>query len=120
MFLVLFVIFGILFEVIIIVGGVYLILKINKTKNITPEKIQVNVSDKNITSEIVRDGVKSALQEIENEKKLEKTIKNKMKFSERVYSSSENDAVVRNTGGELIPFNLSQKEKELLNMFYND
>jgi hypothetical protein len=28
--------------------------------------------------------------------------------------------VVRNSGGDLIPFNLSNEEKEVLNMFYND
>jgi succinyl-CoA synthetase beta subunit len=122
MLLLLLVIFGILFEVVILIGGVYLVLKLTKSKpqSITPEKIQVNVSGKIITSEVVRDGVKSALQEIENEKEFEKSLRDKMKTSERVYSSSESDVVVRNSGGDLIPFNLSNEEKEVLNMFYND
>lgn len=38
----------------------------------------------------------------------------------KVYSSRNNETIVRNSGGELIPFNLSEQEKTLLNMFYNE
>ena len=40
------------------------------------------------------------------------------KYPETIYSSNSKDVEVHHSDGDLIPFNLSDGEKELLNMFY--
>lgn len=40
------------------------------------------------------------------------------KYPEYIYNSNGGNIKVNDTGGELVPFNLSDGEKELLNMFY--
>jgi len=109
---------GILLELIVLVGGIYLTLKYFHKFPTISDKIETGISNKNITSDIIRDGVKSALQEITYEQ--EKIRDRKIKSPEYIYSTTPQDEIVRNSGGELIPFNLSEKDKELLNMFYND
>lgn len=46
--------------------------------------------------------------------------KNNEKFPETIYSSNQKDNIVRKSDGDLIPFNLSDREKDLLNMFYSN
>jgi len=109
---------GILLEVIIIGGAIYYI--INRLTKEKPE-VKVHVTEKNvsISSAVIRDGVKSALREIQYEderKKMETTTSRK---PSGVYSTNRPQEVT-NSGGELIPFNLSDEDKKLLNMFYND
>jgi len=115
---ILLIIVGILFELIILVGGIYLTLKYFHKSLSVFDKIETKISSKTITSDIICDGVKSALQDITYEQ--EKIRDRKIKSPEYIYSTTSQDKPVRNSGGELIPFNLSEKEKELLNMFYND
>ena len=92
MFLVLSVIFGILLELVIIVWGLYFIKK--KFYKKTNTNILKDISPK--------------YKKKENE------------FYRRVYSSVPQDTLVNKSDGDLIPFNLSEKDKELLNMFYNE
>ena len=37
-----------------------------------------------------------------------------------IYSSGEKDVKIENSNGDLVPYGMSNHEKELLNMFYND
>jgi hypothetical protein len=55
-----------------------------------------------------------------NSKELTGKYKNIIKYPETIYNSSQNDVKVKKSDGDLIPFNLTDSEKELLNMFYND
>ena len=72
----------------------------------------------------VREGMKSAIREIESEKQIEKEILNKLKRSNEnmgIYASTDKgDEPVRRSGGNLVPFGLSDDEKKVLEMFYND
>jgi hypothetical protein len=63
---------GILLELIVLVAGVFLTLKYFRKTSTSSDKIEVRVSGKSITSDVIRDGVKSALQEMEYEKEQEK------------------------------------------------
>lgn len=111
---------GILLELIVLVVGVFLGLKYFRKPVGTPEKIEVKVSGKNITSEVIREGVKSALQEVEYEKEQEKIIDRKMRRPERAYSSVPQDEPVRRSGGNLVPYGLTEDEKTALEMFYDN
>lgn len=111
---------GILLELIVLVGGVYLTLKYFRKSPITSDKIEVKVSGKNITSDVIRDGVKSALQEMAFEKEQEKIHDKKMNRPENVYSSVPQDTPVRRSGGNLVPYGLSDDEKAALEMFYDN
>ena len=118
MFIFLLIIFGILLELIILVGGVYFSLKyFNKVKSSVP--IEVKVSNKNITSEVIRDGVKAALQEIVYEQEQEKIFEKKRRSPEYVYSSAELKEPIIKSNGELIPFNITDNERETLRQFYS-
>ncbi len=115
-----FVIFGIFFELIFIICGIYLILKfINKfsDKIITPKT--EHSSDKIIISKMVHDGVKDALQEILYEKEQKEMFEKKMRNPESIYSTIQQDEPVI-SDGDLIPYNITTKEKDILTMFYND
>ena len=116
---ILLIIAGILLELIVLVGGVYLCLKYFKKTPDTPDKIEVKVTNRNITSEVIRDGVKEALREISFEDEQERLLEKKRKTPETVYSSISQEELPINSGGELIPFNLTDRDKELLRMFYN-
>lgn len=111
---------GILLELIVLVGGVYLTLKYFRKSTTTTDKIEVKVSGKNITSDVIRDGVKSALQEVEYEKEQEKIFDKKMRRPERAYSSVPQDEPVKRSGGNLVPYGLSEDEKAALEMFYDN
>lgn len=103
---------GILLELIVLVGGIYLVLKyFSKTKSPI-------ISNNNITSEVIRDGVKSAFQEIAYEEEQEKTFEKKMKTPDHIYSTLQHDEPVI-SDGDLIPYDLTAKEKATLDMFYN-
>jgi uncharacterized protein YneF (UPF0154 family) len=121
MFTILLIIAGILLELIVLVGGVYFTLKyFHKTKS-PNHPIEVKVASRNITSEVIRDGVKSALQEVAYEKEQEKIFEKKRRQPDHVYSTLEKqDELVKHSGGNLVPFNLTESEKELLEMFYGD
>ena len=120
-----FIIFSILLELVIVIGGIFYILKyLSKLKiPITSDKIQVNLvggSGKVITSDTIRDGVKSAFQEMEYEKEQEKVFYQKNKSAGAVYSSIPKDSPVKNSGGNLVPYNLSDDDKRLVEMFYGE
>jgi hypothetical protein len=117
---ILLIIAGILLELIVLVGGVYLGLKYFRKSSITSDKIEVKVSGKSITSDVIRDGVKSALQEMAYEEKQEKIHDKKMRAPERMYSTSPQDEPVRRSGGNLVPYGLSDSEKAALEMFYDN
>lgn len=118
MILTLLVIFGILLEVIILGVGIYFILK--KFPIPQPDKPIIESQNKNITAEMVRDGVKAALQEVDYEKEQEKSFHNhnKIKFSESIYTSHPKDVPVTKSGGNLVPYGLSDEDKVVLEMFY--
>ena len=115
---ILLIIAGILLELIVLVGGVYLCLKYFRKTPATPDKIEVKITGRNITSEVVRDGVKDAIREIAYEDDQEKILEKKRKTPESVYSSVSQKEPVIDSGGELIPFDLTEKEKESLRLFY--
>lgn len=72
----------------------------------------------------VREGMKSAIREIETEKQIEKEIVDKLKSANKnmgIYASTDDsNEPVKRSGGNLIPFGLSDEEKRLLEMFYDD
>jgi len=72
----------------------------------------------------VREGMKSAIREMESEKKIEKEIMNKLKRDNKnmgIYATTDgSDEPVKSSGGNLVPFGLTEEEKYLLNMFYSD
>jgi len=110
---------GILLELIVLVGGVCLILKYFKKIPSTPNKIEVRVTDRAITSEVIRDGVKSAIREITYEDEQEQLFEKKRRAPEQVYSSASQEEEPIESGGELIPFDLTEREKASLRMFYS-
>jgi hypothetical protein len=117
---ILLIIAGILLELIVLVGGIYLCLKYFRKVTPTPDKIEVKVTGRNITSEVIRDGVKEAIREISFEDEQERIIAEKNKTPESVYSSVEHDTPVRKSGGNLIPYGLTESEREALEMFYGN
>ena len=111
---------GILLELIVLVGGVYITLRYLKKDPITADKIEVKVVGKSITADVIRDGVKNAIREIAQEDEQERLFDKKKKTAEQVYSSMPKDTPVRNSGGNLVPYGLSDSEKAILEMFYKD
>jgi hypothetical protein len=88
----------------------YIIKLINKnTKNIGLEKS-------------IREGIKSAIEEIEYKKERETEFSKESKRVNRnlgVYIST-NDSGPVESDGDLIPFNATEEEKEILRMFYHN
>ena len=110
---------GILLELIILVVGICIGLRYLKKLPSPEDRIEVKVSGgKTITSEVVRDGVKNAIREISYEDELEKSLQKKKFAAEQVYSSSPKDEPVRHSGGNLVPYGLTDSEKTVLEMFY--
>lgn len=109
----------ILFEIILIIFGTYFLLKkLRKQENVT-DKIQVKVQGNSVSAEVIRDGVKAAMQELACEKEEESLFIKKMKKAEHIYSNvTPNDAPVKHAGGYLVPFNLTDEEKAAVEMFY--
>lgn len=105
----------VLLELIIALGffcyAIKLLINYKKNCNLKPVNIEKNVHD----------GIKSALKEIEEEKiqeeELMKSLDN-VQSPDSVFSSIPDEEPIR-TGGLLIPANLSDSEKEILRMFYN-
>ena len=88
-----------------------------------PQKdIEVKLMEREISSiaEDVRDGVKTALQEYNYEEEQTRIMEKKLRPPGNVYDSSTVPEPEIKSKGELIPFGLSDKEKEILRMFYND
>lgn len=108
----------ILFQIILIIYGSNLLLK--KLNNNASNKIQVKVEGNSINSEIIRDGIKSAIQELAQEKEQDEWFIKKHRQSEQIYSNVANDVPVKHSGGYLVPFNLTDEEKTILEMFYKD
>ena len=84
---ILLIIFGILLELIVIAGGVYLFLKHFKKEPIMADKIEIEKKET-----VIPDGI---------------------------YSNTSQEEAPIESGGELIPFNLTDGERELLRMFYS-
>lgn len=101
----------ILLELIVIFAIVYFIIKLIRKKE-TSSNLEISV----------KEGVKSALKELEIKKKTEEEIIQKFKNDQNsmigVFSSKDTTEEPINTK-ELIPFGLSDSEKEVLRMFYN-
>jgi len=72
----------------------------------------------------VRDGMKSAIREMETEKQIKKEIEDTLKRNNEgmgVYANiDEHDTPVKQSGGNLVPFGLSSEEKRILEMFFSD
>jgi hypothetical protein len=101
---------GILLELIVLLIGAYFFIKyFYKVKS---------SSDKSITPEIIRDGIRSALQEITYNEEQEKLHEKKMKSPDYIYSTSHHDDPII-SDGDLIPYGLTEKERTTLEMFYN-
>lgn len=105
----------VLFELIVALGffcySIKLLINYKKTCNSKPQNIEKNVHD----------GIKSALKELEEEKIQGEELMKKLDIphtSDSVFSSIPEEEPIK-TGGYLIPTNLSDSEKEILRMFYN-
>ena len=109
---------GILLELIVLVGGIYLIFKYFKKISNTPNKIKIKIIERT-TSETIHGGVKSAIREITYEDEQEKLFEKKRKVPEQIYSSISQKKEHIDSGGELIPFDLTEKERESLKLFYS-
>jgi len=102
MFTVLLVIFGILLEVIIIVGGVYLVLKLTKSKS---KSIKITAPVRPIADPIIRPT---------------KIKTNVRRPYDSIYSTgTPRETPVKHSGGDLVPYGLSDHDRELLEMFYD-
>lgn len=81
---------------------------------------QTSSKQSNIKNDI-RDGVKSAFLELEEEKEQKEILMKKLdqnREPDSVFSSIPEEEPI-NTGGYLIPSNLTDAEKEILRMFYS-
>lgn len=121
MFKILVIVSVVLFEVILIIfGSAYLLKKFRKKENLA-DKIQVKVQGNSVKVETIRDGVKAAMQELAYEKEQEALFIKKSKRAEHIYSNTnQSDAPVKHSGGNLVPFNLTDEEKEVMEMFYGN
>ena len=97
--------------------GYFLVKKLRHPTII--EKIVEKSDDRINFAEDVRDGVKEAIRDISYEEEQMKLVQKKNRSQEGVYSTTMVDDTPIKSGGELIPFNLSDKDKDLLRMFYN-
>ena len=96
MMLLLFIISGILLELIVLVGGIYFILRyLSKLKlQVTQDKIKITPQDR--------------------------IIERKTKNPDYIYSTSQQDEPVKRSGGNLVPYDLTTEEKTTLEMFYDN
>ena len=110
----------ILLEIIAILGILYLLLRLIIS---VLKKGMLIPTDKSNIEKSVKDGFISAVKELEYEKEQEvelfKTIKEKSNRPEGIYSSAQRDEEIINSGGELIPMNLSSDERQILRDFYD-
>ncbi len=98
---ILLVIFGIFLEIIVIGGGLYLFLKQKKSKPKTVIKIS------------------STIKPIELPQIRNKTIV-KRPYDSIYTTNSMRETPVKRSGGDLVPYGLSDADKELLEMFYDN
>lgn len=113
---------GVFFIIILSFGFYFILKKIPKSITTITENRNNSITPSDLELAISR-GMKTALQEMEYEKEMEREYikKSKRKNSDLgVYSSIEKDRVVTSSGGNLIPFGLSDEEKDALEMFYQD
>lgn len=115
----LFITAGILLELIVLVGGIYIIVRYFKKISTSPDKVEIKVTERAITSEVIRDGVKSAIREITYEDEQERLFEKKRRVAEKIYNSAEAEELPIESGGELIPFDISDSEREILRQFYS-
>jgi hypothetical protein len=112
--------------VLVSVMGVILYFMLKRlSQPIIIEKERIVEKQSSVTMErAVREGMKSAIREMESEKQIEKEIVDKLKRNNEnmgVYASTDgSDESVKHSGGNLVPFGLTEEEKHLLNMFYRD
>lgn len=98
---------GILLELIVLVFGVYLLLKYFKK----PEVI----------SYTSRDEIQSVLTELIEEKEQSRPKNTRIKQSEVLYSTGARPEMpVKRSGGNLVPYGLSDDERDVLEMFYDN
>lgn len=115
------IILSIIIGVLLLIVGILIgRLKSSSKCLITSDATDVNKNlPYNITSEIVSDGVKNAIREISYEDEQKKIFEKKKRLPDTIYSRNSDDGDVINSGGELIPANLSMEEKQILEMFYS-
>ena len=102
-----------------ILVGLFLIVK-KLYSNPTVPQIHVH-NDKENIQDSVKDGVKSAIKELEYEKEEEELLMRSVGRQNQgmgVFSNIPDEEPIH-THGELIPANLTDSEKEILRMFYN-
>ena len=93
------VIFGILFETIIIIGGIYLVKKQITTSKRSPLKVLPPIIPPPLTF---------------NKKTLS------LPYDSIYTPSTSNEKPIKRSDGDLIPYNLSDNDRDLLEMFYGD
>ena len=102
-----------------ILVGLFLIVKKLYSNPATPQ-VHVHHERGNI-QDSVKDGVKSAIKELEYEKEEEELLLRSIGRQNQglgVFNSVREEEPI-NTHGDLIPAGLSDSEKEILRMFYN-
>jgi hypothetical protein len=117
-----------LLELIVILGIGYFIVK-----RLTSKPTEVHhhnhmeedpTLDKYAVERAVRDGVISAIKQLDVEKEQDRYISEssrRERASGGVYMIGDrSDEPAKKAGGNLVPFNLNEQEKEILNMFYNE
>jgi len=117
----------ILLELIVVLGIGYFIVKKLTSK---PKEVvkfappQEPIVDSYAIERAVQKGVISAIKEIDTDKAREKHIKDtarRERAQGSVYMTPDgSDEPVKRAGGNLVPFNLTESEKEILNMFYDE
>lgn len=110
-------------------GTLFFVMLRRLSKPIIIERVveKERIVEKSSASSIeraVREGMKSAIRELENEKQIQKEIEATLKRKDEdmgVYASTDDgESPVKRSGGNLVPFGLSDEEKRVLEMFYND
>jgi hypothetical protein len=105
---------------IIVLVVLFLIVKKLYSISSTPQ-IHVHNEREDI-EDSVKGGVKSAIKELEQEKEEEELLMKSIVGENQgmgVFSTNTDDEPI-NTKGDLIPTNLSDRDKEILRMFYNE
>jgi hypothetical protein len=111
--------FAILLELTGLTIAAFIFLKrIDKQNTRNPQTISIKSSK--ITPEIIRDGVKAAIQELSYEEEKSKEFEKKRRGPEQIYGTVKDDGFVKYSGGNLVPYNLTRSEKSLLEMFYGN
>lgn len=114
---------SIIVVVLLSLGTLFFVLLRRLSKPSIIERV-VEKSSASSIERAVREGMKSAVRELENEKQIQKEIEATLKRNNEdmgVYASTDDSEVpVKRSGGNLVPFGLSDEEKKVLEVFYND